>query len=78
MRYELRGLVMGMVVGVTALVGFGATQAPSSGPEIGRYRIEVGSDANRSKAYVIDTATGRVWEERPAGFVQVKVNDLED
>jgi hypothetical protein len=70
-----RAFACGTVLGIAMLVALGAAQAPETA--IGRYRLEVGTDASRAKAYVIDTATGTVWEERQEGFVRRKLDVTE-
>ena len=67
-----RALVCGAALGIATLVALGAAQAP--GTAVGRYRLQVGNDAGLPKAYVIDSATGSVWEERQQGFVRLKLD----
>ena len=61
---DLCKVVLGILLGMGAILALGASRTDE--PKLGRYQITT-SD---TRAYIIDTATGRVWEkftDRSAG-----------
>ena len=75
MRLILDGksVVVGLFAGAALVASLGAMQRDT--PQVGRFQIAAGE-----RAYVVDTATGRVWMEHiPPGtrgdFIGTKMND---
>jgi hypothetical protein len=54
---EIKSMFLGLLVGVVAFVAIGA--ALKAGDTAGRYQIVAGPN----RAYVLDTATGQVWQK---------------
>ena len=54
-KMDTQSLIIGLLLGVTVMATIAATQQSN---EVGRFQIMA---AENSKAYIIDTSTGRVW-----------------
>jgi len=57
-KFDPKSLLVGALAAVVLACVAGASHL--AGPEVGRFRIE----ANQEHAFVIDTATGRVWQKQ--------------
>jgi len=56
-KVEVRSVLFGVLLGVLLMASFGAVANPAGAP--GRFVIET----NEAHAFVLDTATGQVWEK---------------
>ena len=57
-----KSLALGLFAGAALVAGIGAAQ--NDPPQPGRFQIAAaGSDADRYRAYLVDTVTGEVWGE---------------
>jgi len=63
MRLVLDGksVAVGLFAGAALVAGLGAVQ--NEQPQTGRFQVETAGTDNDVIAYVVDTATGRVWRE---------------
>lgn len=70
---DVKSLVIGLLLGLLVAVGLGAAQAiqPDVRPIVDRFEIEAGETG---RAYVLDTATGQVWEIGNADFHKPKLD----
>ena len=64
MTIDLKSVLCGLIVGVTAMFAIGA--GTSSNP-VGRYRVQTGTGNNGGYAIIIDTQTGQAWEQLAGG-----------
>ena len=61
MVLDTKSLAVGAFAGAALIAGLGAVQQQE--PQIGRFQI---SAEHSGDAFVVDTATGRVWTDRQA------------
>lgn len=63
MKFVLDGksLAVGLFAGAAIAAGIGAVQLEE--PQVGRFQTSVGGSEGKVYAYVVDTATGKVWAE---------------
>jgi hypothetical protein len=71
--WDAKSLVVGLMLGLLVAFGLGATQAIPPGPRpiVDRFEIETG---DTGRAYVLDTATGQVWQIGNEGFNKPKLD----
>ena len=70
--FDLRSLLIGAVLTVFVFLALGAARSDSF--KVGRFRIE----ANEDHVFVVDTATGQVWEKFVAAGQGTKSQDFMD
>jgi hypothetical protein len=58
---DTKSLVIGLLIAFLVVLASGAVQNRAGGESVGRFQL-VASERS-DEAYVIDTATGQVWEE---------------
>lgn len=59
---DLKSLLLGLCVGIAAVLGIGAAEGESR--FVGRYQCSTAGDL----MLIIDTATGQAWAQRAAGL----------
>lgn len=76
MQFQLdsKSMLAGTIAGAGLIAALGAVQQPQ--PSFGRFMIE-SSGAGNSRAYVLDSATGQVWESTSLGFHSSKLDAKE-
>ena len=57
-KIDIKSLLVGMILGVCVLLALGAATGKQA--DIGRY--QVACPDNQSTCFVIDTATGQLWQ----------------
>jgi len=67
-RVDTKGVIVGGTLAVALTFVIGAVREEPAG-RIGRFQVAVGTGA----AYVVDTATGRVWQRGQMGFLEPKL-----
>ena len=61
LSFDGKSVVVGLFAGAALVAGFGAAQ--NGQPPVGRFEVEAVTTGTGSyHAYVVDTATGQVWE----------------
>ena len=70
--FDLRSFLIGAVLAMCVFLALGAARNDS--PKVGRFQIET----NEDHVFVVDTATGQVWEKFVAGGQGTKSQDFMD
>ena len=63
-RLDIKSLVIGALIMLCITLTIGASSRTSPGPSA---RFQLALPGEGSHAYIIDTATGQVWEKYPTG-----------
>jgi hypothetical protein len=71
--WDSKSLLAGLLLGLLVAIGLGAAQAipPGIRPAVDRFEIETGDGG---RAYILDTATGQLWQAGQPDFLSPKLN----